>query len=78
MYAADAPKPPKSWTDLGPFLGGIKGSTSDLKWAATGDLKVAVDDLFTELFGSKEAAAKARAEAAAASKPKKVCTVWEQ
>lgn len=57
---------------MGPFLGGIKSSSYDLKWANVADLKTGVENTFTKLFGSKEAAAKARAEAAAASKPKKV------
>jgi glutaminyl-tRNA synthetase len=30
-YIASLPAPPESWTSLGPLLGGIKNSASDLK-----------------------------------------------
>ncbi|BEJ14872.1 hypothetical protein CspHIS471_0406390 [Cutaneotrichosporon sp. HIS471] len=69
-HAATLSSPPKSWSDQGPFLGGIKNSDSDLKWAPTADLKAAVDAYFTEVFGSRESASKAKGEAAAASKAK--------
>ncbi|BEI91904.1 uncharacterized protein CcaverHIS019_0407240 [Cutaneotrichosporon cavernicola] len=69
-HAATLSFPPKSWSDQGPFLGGIKNSDSDLKWAPTADLKAAVDAYFTEVFGSRESASKAKGEAAAASKAK--------
>ncbi|KAL1405406.1 Glutaminyl-tRNA synthetase [Vanrija albida] len=70
-YIATLPSPPKAWTDQGPFFGGIKSSSSDLKWANVADVKAGVETLFTELFGSKEAAAKARAAEAAAAKASK-------
>ncbi|WOO85607.1 putative glutamine--tRNA ligase [Vanrija pseudolonga] len=70
-YIASLPSPPKSWTDQGPFFGGIKSSSSDLKWANVADVKAGVETVFTELFGSKEAAAKARAAEAAAAKASK-------
>ena len=65
------PSPPESWSGLGPLLGGIKSSASDLKWANAIDVKTALETIFTDLFGTKEAAAKARAEASAASKASK-------
>ena len=41
------------------------------RWANPTEVKTTLETIFTELFGTKEAAAKARAEAASASKPKK-------
>lgn len=66
-YISGLAKPLSSWADQGPFLGGIKGSASDLKWAPAADLKNAIEAVFTELFGDKAAAAKARLEAQKAS-----------
>lgn len=31
-YIASLPSPPESWSSLGPLLGGIRNSISDLKW----------------------------------------------
>lgn len=85
-YISTLPSPPDSWTNFGPLLGGVKSSTSDLKyvlfspppfpltltsrWANAADLKSSLETLFTELFGTKEAAAAARAQANAAAKAK--------
>ncbi|KAI9639619.1 tRNA synthetases class I, catalytic domain-containing protein [Dioszegia hungarica] len=69
-YISTLPTPPDSWTNFGPLLGGVKSSTSDLKWANAADLKSSLETLFTELFGTKEAAAAARAQANAAAKAK--------
>ncbi|KAL7421559.1 Glutaminyl-tRNA synthetase [Cryptotrichosporon argae] len=66
-YLSSIPTPPKSWSDVGSVLGGIKASASDLRWANAVDLKNSVEAMFVELFGTREAAAKARAEA---KKPK--------
>ncbi|ORX36887.1 tRNA synthetases class I, catalytic domain-domain-containing protein [Kockovaella imperatae] len=66
-YISSLPSPPDSWTSLGPVLGGIRSSVSDLRWADAGQVKTSLETLFTELFGSKEEAAKARAEASAAA-----------
>ncbi|WVQ82171.1 glutamine-tRNA ligase [Cryptococcus sp. DSM 104549] len=76
FYVSSLPTPPESWTSLGPVLGGIKASTSDLRWANANDVKTSLEAIFTSLFGTKEAAAAARAAAQsstskkAAAKPK--------
>ncbi|ORY32577.1 tRNA synthetases class I, catalytic domain-domain-containing protein [Naematelia encephala] len=71
-YISSLPSAPDSWSSLGPLLGGIKSSASDLKWANPTEVKNSLETIFTELFGSKEAAAKARAEAASAASKAKV------
>ncbi|RXK40849.1 glutamine-tRNA ligase [Tremella mesenterica] len=71
-YISTLSTPPKDWAGIGPLLGGIKNSTSDLRWANVADVKSSLEIVFTELFGSREEANKARAEAqATASRPKK-------
>ena len=70
-YVATLPSAPENWSGLGPFLGGIKYSASELKWANALELKSTVESYFTSLFGTKEEAlARMRAEQASTSKAK--------
>ncbi|ODO08942.1 glutamine-tRNA ligase [Cryptococcus wingfieldii CBS 7118] len=64
-YLASLPTPAESWSALGPVLGGIKSGGSDLRWANAAEVKTSLEEIFTSLFGTKEAAA-----AANAAKPK--------
>ncbi|OCF36927.1 glutamine-tRNA ligase [Kwoniella heveanensis BCC8398] len=69
-YMASLPSPADSWTSLGPILGSIKSGTSDLRWANAAEVKTSLETIFTELFGTKEAAAAAAKAQAAASASK--------
>ncbi|WVQ77217.1 glutamine-tRNA ligase [Cryptococcus sp. DSM 104548] len=64
-YLASLPTPAESWSSLGPVLGSIKSGSSDLRWANAAEVKTSLEEIFTSLFGTKEAAA-----AANAAKPK--------
>ncbi|WVO16439.1 glutamine-tRNA ligase [Cryptococcus depauperatus] len=55
-YISSLSSQPESWTNLGPIMGGIKSSTSDLRWANVQDVKTSLEKIFTDLFGTREAA----------------------
>ncbi|KAK8864247.1 glutamine-tRNA ligase [Kwoniella newhampshirensis] len=66
-YITSLPSPPDSWLSIGPILGGIKSGQTDLRWANAAEVKTSLETIFTEMFGTKEAAAAARVQAAAAA-----------
>ncbi|WVR07196.1 glutamine-tRNA ligase [Kwoniella sp. DSM 27419] len=66
-YLQALPNPADSWTSIGPILGGIKSGASDLRWANPVEVKTSLEAIFTEMFGTKEAAAAAKAQAAASA-----------
>ncbi|KAK4686749.1 glutaminyl-tRNA synthetase, partial [Tremellales sp. Uapishka_1] len=68
-YISELAAPPRDWSSIGSLLGGIKSSTSDLRWVNPGDIKTSLETVFTELFGTRQAAQAAAPKSKKEPKP---------